>query len=104
MSYNEFLNMMSDDLLLRVFSNDELEEIFNFYDKDKSGFITEVELEEAFKRLGRPLDKNTIKTMVGTYDLNNDGKISFDVTHPTPPVSNTQFINFIFLKEFKSLM
>ena len=63
---------------LKTLSNNEIQEKFNFFDKNGDGFITSKELQRAMKKLGQKMDKKEISGMMERLDENNDGKISFD--------------------------
>ena len=55
---------------------DEIREIFNLYDRDRSGSLTVDELSKALASCG--MDADEIAQMFGESDENSDGLISFD--------------------------
>ncbi|KAG6399368.1 hypothetical protein SASPL_140847 [Salvia splendens] len=61
----------------RVEREDLLYKAFEFFDKDKSGYITVEELEQALKQYNMG-DAKTIKEILAEVDTDNDGKINYD--------------------------
>ncbi|CAF1070377.1 unnamed protein product [Brachionus calyciflorus] len=62
-------------------SEDEIESIrasFEFFDKDKNGFITTSELRDVIKKCGSKLKEKDVKEMVKQFDVDKDGKINFE--------------------------
>lgn len=63
---------------------DAIQELFNFYDKNKSGFIEEKELLEAFKDLAKKMGNKEevteeyIHEIMREFDVDNDGKLCFE--------------------------
>jgi len=53
----------------------DLREAFNFFDLDKSGYITSDELNKAF---GGISDEEALTELMSEADANNDGKITYD--------------------------
>ena len=56
----------------------ELQDAFKFFDGDKDGYITSLELRNAMNNLGDEYTPEEAEEMVKEGDLDNDGKISFD--------------------------
>ncbi|XP_026409902.1 calcium-dependent protein kinase 2-like [Papaver somniferum] len=61
----------------RLERDEYLYKAFQFFDKDKSGFITVDELEVAMKDYGMG-DEGSIKEIISEVDTDNDGKINYD--------------------------
>ncbi|XP_051129430.1 calcium-dependent protein kinase 1-like isoform X2 [Andrographis paniculata] len=61
----------------RVEREDHLYKAFEYFDKDKSGYITMEELEHALKEYNMG-DANTIKEILAEVDTDNDGKINYE--------------------------
>eukprot|EP00658_Telonema_sp_P-2_P044738 TRINITY_DN3263_c0_g1_i2.p1 TRINITY_DN3263_c0_g1~~TRINITY_DN3263_c0_g1_i2.p1 ORF type:complete len:726 (+),score=195.94 TRINITY_DN3263_c0_g1_i2:32-2209(+) len=62
-------------------SEDEMRELFNFYDKDGSGSIDRREFLSDylhFETYGQPLQKGRVQDMFTKFDRNQDGRLSFD--------------------------
>uniref|UniRef100_A0A7N0ZWP6 non-specific serine/threonine protein kinase n=1 Tax=Kalanchoe fedtschenkoi TaxID=63787 RepID=A0A7N0ZWP6_KALFE len=57
--------------------DENLYNAFQFFDKDRSGFITRDELESAMKQYGMG-DEATIKEIISEVDTDNDGRINYD--------------------------
>lgn len=61
----------------RLERDDHLYKAFQFFDKDKSGFITIDELEIAMKDYGMG-DEASIREIISEADTDNDGRINYD--------------------------
>ncbi|XP_073301831.1 calcium-dependent protein kinase 1-like [Primulina huaijiensis] len=61
----------------RVEREDHLYKAFEYFDKDKSGYITMEELEHALKQYNMG-DAKTIKEILAEVDTDNDGRINYD--------------------------
>ncbi|XP_073302772.1 calcium-dependent protein kinase 1-like isoform X1 [Primulina huaijiensis] len=61
----------------RVEREDHLYKAFEYFDKDKSGYITMEELEHALKEYNMG-DAKTIKEILAEVDTDNDGRINYD--------------------------
>ncbi|XP_057810161.1 calcium-dependent protein kinase 1-like [Salvia miltiorrhiza] len=61
----------------RMEREDLLYKAFEYFDKDKSGYITVEELEQALKQYNMG-DAKTIKEILAEVDTDNDGKINYD--------------------------
>lgn len=55
----------------------ELREIYQYFDKDNSGEISAKELATLLKSCGRNPTTEYVQTKLNTYDLDQDGTISF---------------------------
>lgn len=56
----------------------EFQDIFDQFDKDKDGQITERELANAMYSLGQMPTDDEVRQMIQEVDINNDGKIDLD--------------------------
>ena len=56
----------------------ELREVFDLLDLDKSGFLTVTEVHEALKQLGGTAEPGEVEADFQKYDVNGDGKLSFE--------------------------
>ena len=79
--------------------------IFNLYDKDNSGKISQNELQSVMTSLGLKIDSTQLAKCVEQYDTNNDGEWDFDefysfyvkvVQNPTSTLSLQQEIDAVF--------
>ncbi|XP_061337830.1 calcium-dependent protein kinase 1-like isoform X3 [Gastrolobium bilobum] len=61
----------------RMEREDHLYTAFEYFDKDKSGYITTEELEFALKKYNMG-DEKTIKEIIAEVDTDNDAKINYD--------------------------
>ncbi|KAG1368313.1 calcium-dependent protein kinase 19 [Cocos nucifera] len=61
----------------RLERDEHLYKAFQYFDKDKSGFITRDELESAMKEHGIG-DASTIKEIISEVDTDNDGRINYE--------------------------
>ena len=56
----------------------ELQDAFKFFDGDKDGYITSLELRNAMNNLGDEYTPEEAEEMIKEGDLDNDGKINYD--------------------------
>ncbi|XAR70233.1 Non-specific serine/threonine protein kinase [Bertholletia excelsa] len=61
----------------RMEREDHLYTAFQYFDKDKSGYITVEELEQGLKKYNMG-DEQTIKEIIAEVDTDNDGRINYD--------------------------
>ncbi|KAF6153270.1 hypothetical protein GIB67_000059 [Kingdonia uniflora] len=61
----------------RMEKEDHLYTAFEYFDKDKSGYITVEELEQALKKYNMG-DEQTIKEIIAEVDTDNDGRINYE--------------------------
>ncbi|RWS02698.1 calmodulin-like protein 5 [Dinothrombium tinctorium] len=76
--FEEFVEMM---IKYRNDSNEQearLREVFNFFDIDKNGKISYIELKKAMKKLGQNVSDSEAKKMIRVADKDKDGHIDFD--------------------------
>eukprot|EP00992_Anisonema_acinus_P012666 TRINITY_DN8280_c0_g1_i1.p1 TRINITY_DN8280_c0_g1~~TRINITY_DN8280_c0_g1_i1.p1 ORF type:complete len:565 (-),score=161.04 TRINITY_DN8280_c0_g1_i1:77-1771(-) len=64
--------------MLSEFEVTEYKEVFDEFDKDRSGFIELGELEDMSRRLGSKLTEEETKSAMIALDKDNDGKVCFD--------------------------
>ena len=75
--FNEFVTLMT----METDQSDldmELKGAFDFFDKDKSGFITADELKQAMRTLGEDMRDEDIDEMMRSVDITGDGKVSYE--------------------------
>lgn len=63
--------------LNRMEREDHLFKAFEYFDKDKSGYITKEELESALTKYNMG-DEKTIKEIIAEVDSDNDGRINYE--------------------------
>ena len=68
---------MYDDYITEQ-QKEELQVVFDQFDKDKDGKISGKELENAMVSMGQNPTEEEINEMMNEVDLNRDGKIDFD--------------------------
>merc|ERR1712180_540243 len=77
LDFKEFIDLMDGDCLCT--NNDtEIEELFQLFDVNKDGFITEKEISGVLKSLGEKVRKKDIRKMIKAGDKNKDKQISFN--------------------------
>lgn len=86
--FKEFVNLMDNNSLIQK-GDVEMENLFNMFDINKDGFITEKEIKVIMKNLGEKVRKKDVREMIKEADLNKDGKISF--------TGKAQILYFLFL-------
>jgi Ca2+-binding EF-hand superfamily protein len=59
-------------------SSKEIEDTFNFFDEDMSGFISTSELREAFQKMGKHFSDKEFREMIKSVDKDGDRKISLE--------------------------
>lgn len=75
--FNEFCRVMAATFF-KKYSQDELRDAFSQFDQDGSGYIQAEELEQIMKKLGRPVSRTQIESMISALDRSGDGKIGFE--------------------------
>ncbi len=60
---------------------------FEYFDKDRSGYITSDEFVAAMSELGDPLTEQEVATFLKHFDVDSDGKVNQpkEKTRPAPP-------------------
>jgi len=56
----------------------QLKDLFRQYDKDGDGFITDNEVREFFKSLGKTLSEEEVTEQIKEADNDGDGRVSFE--------------------------
>ena len=75
-NYSEFI---AASLTEKVYMNEEkLWQAFQFFDTDKSGFITAENLKEALAKVGKVVSEEEIQNMIKDVDIHHDNRISFE--------------------------
>ncbi|XP_078591012.1 uncharacterized protein LOC144870558 isoform X2 [Branchiostoma floridae x Branchiostoma japonicum] len=72
-SVEEFIAMMERSRMM-----DSTLELFKFFDKDGSGFLTKEEIRQAMKELGSEQSDGELDVMMKEYDTDGDGKINYE--------------------------
>lgn len=63
----------------KVYMNEEkLWRAFKFFDMDNSDYITETNLVDALKKVGKKISEGEVRNMMQMSDTNTDNKISFE--------------------------
>eukprot|EP00249_Psilotum_nudum_P006546 c19868_g1_i1 orf=311-1795(-) len=74
----DYLEFISATLQMNKLNKEEhLYTAFQYFDKDKSGYISVDELEQALKKHGMG-DQQSIKDILAEVDINKDGRINYD--------------------------
>ncbi|CAD8069401.1 unnamed protein product [Paramecium sonneborni] len=74
--YSEFLASCIDER--KFITKEKLSSLFQIFDTDNSGFITKLNIKEAFARNGKQISDKQIDEMIAEIDPNHDNKISFE--------------------------
>ena len=61
-----------------TYSEEELREAFQVFDKDGDGFISADELKDVMMNLGEELTDEEINEMITEADIDGDGKVSYE--------------------------
>jgi len=77
LDFKEFIDLMDGNCLCTD-SDTEIEELFQLFDVNKDGFITEKEIGGVLKQLGEKVRKKDIRKMIKAGDKNKDKQISFN--------------------------
>ena len=67
--------------------DEEMQEVFNLFDKDGDGIIDYKDLKEIFVELGTEVSLDDCQLLIELHDLNGDGKLSFN-----------EFVSFLMAK------
>lgn len=73
--FSEFLDLMTQ----RVSNKDtreDLKKVFNFFDLDKTGYISIKNLKAIVKELGENIDEQELQEMIQKADQDQDGQVS----------------------------
>lgn len=77
--FSEFIVLVAPDILPAVssYTEDQLNQIFNMFDRDGDGYITAAELAISMAKLGHALTAKELTGMIMEADTDGDGRISF---------------------------
>lgn len=70
-------NMLERLRIIIQTSPKTIQQIFNEFDEDGNGFVTNVEFRNAIRRLGLGITSREIDQLMGQIDTNQDGKIDY---------------------------
>ena len=73
---DEFINLLTTKLREQKEDKDLLE-IFNMFDKNRDGFISEDDINYIIDEVNDDLDEDIVSELIRKGDEDNDGKISF---------------------------
>ena len=59
-------------------SINKIRSIFNSYDKDETGYLDGIEMQNFFKSMETYFTKSELSEAMYIIDSNNDGKVNFD--------------------------
>jgi Ca2+-binding EF-hand superfamily protein len=60
---------------------EEIEEIYRHFDKDPSGYISELEIYNIIKKYDPKVTRDDIRRMICSVDVDKDGQISLKGTY-----------------------
>ena len=72
----------------------EAEDMFRIYDKNKDGFISFDELKEVLSELDANFTDLEIKEMMNTFDTDGDGQINFEEYQAMRVMMDQRFVKF----------
>lgn len=77
--FSEFVALVSPQLLpaKSPYTEEQLKQLFQMFDRDGNGFITAAELAHSMARLGHALTTEELTGMIKEADTDGDGRISF---------------------------
>lgn len=77
--FSEFVALVSPELLpaKSPYTEEQLKQLFQMFDRDGNGFITAAELAHSMARLGHALTVEELTGMIKEADTDGDGRISF---------------------------
>lgn len=64
--------------LTKKFTREEVQKVFEYFDKDQSGSISRDELEQVFKALGKTCTPGEFETILSKVDNDHSGKLNID--------------------------
>lgn len=76
-SYEEFEQVMKEEVLSKADPQFDLLEAFRIFDKDKSGRLNKRELAYALRTLGEQLSEEEVDDLFKTLDTNKDGELDY---------------------------
>ncbi|KAL7198471.1 hypothetical protein ACSBR2_020875 [Camellia fascicularis] len=75
--FPDFLNLMIRKMKLTD-PEEELKEVFRFFDKDQNGFISAARLLHVFTNMGERVTDEEVDEIIREADADGDGQINYD--------------------------
>ncbi|PKA53045.1 putative calcium-binding protein CML17 [Apostasia shenzhenica] len=77
--FSEFVALVAPDLVQArsPYSEEQLRQLFQIFDRDGNGFITAAELAHSMAKLGHALTAKELTGMIKEADTDGDGRINF---------------------------
>ncbi|XP_010273771.1 PREDICTED: probable calcium-binding protein CML18 [Nelumbo nucifera] len=77
--FSEFVALVSPDLLCTKspYTEEQLQKLFQIFDRDGNGYITAAELAHSMAKLGHALTVEELTGMIKEADTDGDGRINF---------------------------
>ncbi|KAK6936538.1 EF-hand domain [Dillenia turbinata] len=77
--FSEFVGLVEPDIVKAKspYSEEELQKLFNMFDRDGNGYITAAELAHSMAKLGQALTVKELTGMIKEADTDGDGCINF---------------------------
>ena len=89
---NSFFSLIKDPG--KKSAQQEAEDMFRIYDKNKDGFISHDELKEVLSELDVNFTDIEIKEMMDTFDKDGDGQINFEEYQAMRTLMDQRFVKF----------
>ena len=74
--FEEFLSLMNTKIIAN--NDDNLERLFNLFDKDKKGEISILDLKDVIRGLGENFSEEEIANIIMQGDVDKDGKLGYE--------------------------
>ncbi|ERN15520.1 hypothetical protein AMTRI_Chr03g51660 [Amborella trichopoda] len=77
--FSEFVGLVAPELLpaKSPYTDEQLQSLFQLFDRDGNGYITAAELAHSMARLGHALTAKELTGMIKEADTDGDGRISY---------------------------
>ncbi|GAB4858169.1 Probable calcium-binding protein cml18 [Ancistrocladus abbreviatus] len=77
--FSEFIALVAPDIIPAKcpYTEEQLKQLFNMFDRDGNGYITAAELVHSMEKLGHVLSAEELTGMIKEADKDGDGTISF---------------------------